>query len=204
MSTKGKKNQPMKKGSGFVGAINDKRIMIPIIAVLAAAVICLTVFIILDQTGVLYHGFSIFQNKTVENEVGAIDGTLHKSGDYEYRLLKDGTAEHCFYTDGYAADVTVPSEIDGYKVTSIGNECFVWMAALTTVKIPDGVTYIGESAFEGCQNMTDVRLPSSLKGIGLNAFKGCSSTMRVEFAGSVSSLNIGDGNSALEAAMKSR
>ena len=36
---------------------------------------------------------------------------------------KDGTAELYFFTDGYATEVTVPAEIDGYKVTVTGMEC---------------------------------------------------------------------------------
>lgn len=42
-----------------------------------------------------------------------------KSGDYQYILLTDGTAELTNYT-AYAEFLTVPAQIDGHAVTSIG------------------------------------------------------------------------------------
>lgn len=41
-----------------------------------------------------------------------------KSGDYQYILLTDGTAELTNYT-AYAEFLTVPAQIDGHAVTSI-------------------------------------------------------------------------------------
>ena len=46
-------------------------------------------------------------------------------------------------------DITIPSSLGGYPVTSIGNYAFQRCSALTSVVIPEGVTTIGDSAFEG-------------------------------------------------------
>ena len=45
------------------------------------------------------------------------------SGDFEYELLDNGTAEITKYT-GSATKLAIPSEIDGKKVTSIGDSAF--------------------------------------------------------------------------------
>lgn len=68
------------------------------------------------------------------------------SGDYEYILLEDGSAEIAGYS-GSAEDLEVPAELDGHPVTSIGDGAFYYCDSLTSVTIPDGVTSIGEGAF---------------------------------------------------------
>ena len=181
---------------------NDKRLMIPITAFLAVCVLTLTVLLILDATGVLYNGFSDKgkdpgTNGTAGSTVELLDGKVHESGEYQYRLLTDGTAELYYFITSTATDIEVPSEIDGYKVTVIGDECFVWMAYLKTVSIPDGVTRIGVEAFSGNGSMVEIRLPSTLSVIGRDAFKGCSSAINVEFSGDISTVDVGTGNDAL-------
>lgn len=46
-----------------------------------------------------------------------------KSGDFEYKIKKDGTIMITSYT-GSDNIVTIPEEIDGIKVTSLGAKCF--------------------------------------------------------------------------------
>ena len=54
------------------------------------------------------------------------------SGDYEYSLLDDGTIEISKYV-GNDSDVTIPDEIDGKKVTSIGEWAFSSLLNLTNI-----------------------------------------------------------------------
>ena len=49
--------------------------------------------------------------------------TFYTYGDYEYRELNDGTVEITKYT-GSASTLTIPSEINGKTVTSIGYGSF--------------------------------------------------------------------------------
>ena len=96
------------------------------------------------------------------------------SGDFKYSVLSDGTAEITDYT-GSAANLTIPSTIEGYTVTSIGDYAFSYCDSLTSVTIPDCVKSIGNSAFYSCQNLVSVSIPDSVTSIGNSAFSYCDS-----------------------------
>lgn len=96
-----------------------------------------------------------------------------KSGDYQYILLTDGTAELTNYT-AYAEFLTVPAQIDGHAVTSIGSEAFINSEFLSSIILPDCLTTIGIDAFCGCSFLTSITLPDSLTTIGNWAFESCS------------------------------
>ncbi|WP_099203890.1 leucine-rich repeat domain-containing protein [Scatolibacter rhodanostii] len=89
------------------------------------------------------------------------------SGDFNYRLLEDGTVEIAYYT-GSNKDVSIPSEIDGKAVTSIGDSAF-YNQQLTNVTIPNSVTVIKAFAFSNNQ-LTSVIIPNSVTKIGGAAF----------------------------------
>ena len=77
------------------------------------------------------------------------------SGDWEYVLLDDGTAEiYAYY--GQAEQLTVPAELDGHAVSKLGGVCFAENAVLRSVTIPDTVTEIGRNPFLGCPCLTEI------------------------------------------------
>lgn len=76
-----------------------------------------------------------------------------RSGDYQYRVLEDGTAEITHYF-GRDSVVHIPETLDGKTVTSIRDVAFAWCSSLTTIELPDSVTSIGDQAFWGCNNLT--------------------------------------------------
>lgn len=88
-------------------------------------------------------------------------------------------------------ELDIPREINGYRVTEIGELAFAWCTRLTGVTIPEGVTNIMESAFERCPRLARVRLPASLARIGIWAFDGCAALARVEVPPQVA--EIGEG-----------
>lgn len=70
---------------------------------------------------------------------------------------------------GYVGDkteVVIPGEINGKKVTTIGDRAFGECTSLTSVTIPEGVTSIGDDAFSLCVKLTSISLPKSLTSIG--------------------------------------
>ena len=66
--------------------------------------------------------------------------------------------------------LTIPKEIDGVSVTSIGEKAFKNRKISEIFMLPD-ITQIGESAFEGCINLKEFKFTDSLKTIGKCAFK---------------------------------
>ena len=94
------------------------------------------------------------------------------SGDYDYVILDDGTAEIARYS-GSEANLTIPSELDGHKVTSIGEHSFYYCKELESITIPDSVTAIQRRAFLLCINLSHVTVPDSVIFIGDNPFTQC-------------------------------
>lgn len=126
-------------------------------------------------------------------------------GDYDYQILDDGTVEIMHYK-GYDTNLVIPSEVDGKKVTSIGElygnkdiisveipnsvvniglGAFEDFRSLKNIIIPDSVTSIGSCAFEGCRNLTNIEIPNSVKVIGIRAFRYCISLTKIEIPDSV-------------------
>ncbi len=63
--------------------------------------------------------------------------------------------------------------IFGDGVKSIPAYCCSSMNALTSIKMPTGVSKIGEKAFSGCSSLTSIEIPNGVTSIGKTAFKDC-------------------------------
>ena len=109
------------------------------------------------------------------------------SGDFEYTVLDNGTSEITNYK-GTATDLSIPSTIDGYSVTSIGGWAFEYCDSLTSITIPNSVTKIGDAAFSHCYSLTSITIPNSVTSIGNSAFWNCSSLTSITIPNSVTSI----------------
>lgn len=70
--------------------------------------------------------------------------------------------------------VPIPNVINGYPVTSIGNNAFFGISIiLTNAIIPDSITSIGIQAFGECDALTNVFIPDSVTNVGIGAFQEC-------------------------------
>ncbi len=91
------------------------------------------------------------------------------SGDFEYLILDDGTVKIVRYS-GEDEELSIPSEIDNYTVSTIGDYSFAECYSLTNITIPNSVTSIGTSAFSGCTSLICITIPDSVSSIGGSAF----------------------------------
>ena len=91
---------------------------------------------------------------------------------YTYTTNADNTLAITSYS-GSGGAVSIPSNIVGKTVTSIGDDAFRGCTSLTGVIIPNSVTSIGVSAFQGCFNLTAATIPNSVTRIGGYAFYQC-------------------------------
>ncbi len=107
--------------------------------------------------------FSLF---SFSGSANAVSGSI-----YDYEIKEDGTAKITDYY-GYYSSLDIPSEIDGYTVTEIGDWAFS-NKNFYTVTMPDTITKVGRYVFQGCHNLTEVDLSENLTEIAYSMFSGC-------------------------------
>jgi hypothetical protein len=83
--------------------------------------------------------------------------------------------------------VSVPTAIDGWTVTSIGEDAFYGCIGVTNVTIPASVSNIGASAFSA-SGLTGVTIPGNVANIGPEAFADCASLASAILANGVTSI----------------
>ena len=111
------------------------------------------------------------------------------------------------------AEILIPQEIDGIKITNIdsgafrncnkaaykekdnlnyigskeNNYLFLVTANknLSTYNIDSECKYIGASAFNQCSNLTNIEIPNGIISIGNSAFSGCGSLLNVSLPNSI-------------------
>ena len=84
--------------------------------------------------------------------------------------ITDGEVTINSCDNGISGTVVIPSSIDGYPVTCIGDGAFNDCKNISGVKIPDGVKTIKGFAFDGCYSLTDIIIPDSITSITSYAF----------------------------------
>ena len=85
--------------------------------------------------------------------------------------IDDTTAMLQSYS-GEAESIIIPEEINGRKITVIGEEAFANVTQLKSIVIPDTVTEIQSFAFLNCDNLDDVVMSKNIEKIGERAFLG--------------------------------
>ncbi len=114
-------------------------------------------------------------------------GQKYQYGVFTYVLLSDNTIEIVGYT-GSDKKITIPSEIDGYKVSSIGENAFYNAYTLKKITIENGIEIIGNSAFKNCIQLIEIEIPESVTTIGECAFYNCSRLTEIELPDSVTEI----------------
>ena len=110
---------------------------------------------------------------------------------YTYVVSSDGKITITDCDESAKGAITIPSEIDGKPVTSIGGDAFRDCTGLTSITIPNSVTSIGGEAFRGCTGLTSITIPNSVTSIGTWAFAYCTGLTSITIPNSVTSIGVG-------------
>ena len=112
-------------------------------------------------------------------------------GDYEFEADLESQEITITKYNGTSAKVEIPAKIDGYYVTSIGDDAFEDNDNITTVSFQSGnkVTSIGYGAFEECSNLKSVSLPKNLTKLSAAVFRNCTSLVSVSIPDTVTEIN---------------
>ena len=101
------------------------------------------------------------------------------------------TAELTGYSTKPTGELEIPAIVNGYAVTSIGNDALSSCKRLTSVIIPGSVTSIGYGVFGYCSRLTSVYIPESVTSISDNLFFACLALTDVNIPSTVKSIGIG-------------
>lgn len=104
-----------------------------------------------------------------------------------YEVQADNTLTVVDYT-GTHDKVTVPSNVDGMPVTTIGHYSFSDTDSLKTITLSEGISTIDEYAFSNCPNLSEVNLPDSLTAISDSSFSYCDSLKKFNIPKGVKTL----------------
>ncbi len=112
---------------------------------------------------------------------------------FRYEVYKNDKEKEVARITGYTGDayaLTIPSEIDGYTVESIGSNAFCNRSNLYIVSIPEIVTHIGMNAFSECPLLSQINIPDSVTEIGSWAFARCENLINVKLSRSLETLGV--------------
>ena len=116
----------------------------------------------------------------------------YKEGGFSYRVSKkeaiitgiDMTSE---VWKG-KTEITVPGSIGGFKVVSLGDECFKSQRKITKVILPDTLKRMGDSVFEGCESLLSISLPAGIKQIPYGTFRECEKLSSIQMGNKVTEI----------------
>lgn len=84
---------------------------------------------------------------------------------------------------GFAGEVAVPGELEGYPVTAVEKKAFLSKKDLRKVSLPDTVEEIGDWAFAYCDNLERVEFPDRDVRFGKKAFLECGKLKKLTVRG---------------------
>ncbi len=113
----------------------------------------------------------MMQLEIFSDQVYAEEATMLVSGDYQYKMLENGTAEICGYI-GLGGEITIPASIEGITVSRIGDKAFYGNNVITKVTVENGIRELGNSCFWDCKYLASVYLPDSVEKIEDDIFYG--------------------------------
>ena len=117
----------------------------------------------------------------------SVTASAATEGYYTY-TVSNGEATITDVSTSISGNITIPSTLGGYPVTTIGYRAFYSCDSLTSVEIGDSITTIGDYAFYSCYRLTSVEILDSVTTIGDDAFSCCKSLTSVVIGDSVTTI----------------
>ena len=108
----------------------------------------------------LKNGIRTVVLKAAAASVRSFEEGSFSAEDFRFDGHTDGTAVITGY-EGKAKDLTIPAELNGYRVTEIGEWAFVGNESLTSITIPDSVVSINDNPFSFCAQLAEICVSSS-------------------------------------------
>ena len=90
--------------------------------------------------------------------------------------------------NGTSSQISIPSTINGYSVTTIGSRAFEDNTNISNVTIPGSVKVIGAFAFEDCTNLQYVNINSGVQQIKECAFRRCKKITSITLPSTIQNL----------------
>ena len=112
-----------------------------------------------------------------------------KDGDFDY-VVDNGEATITDCVSTVKGDIVIPSAIEGYPVTAIGDNAFSGCTGITKITLPDTVKTIGKYAFVNCSSLNSIVMPKNLVSIGESAFCEASALASINIPASVTSIGV--------------
>ena len=109
----------------------------------------------------------------------ADDPLLLADDNFSYQVV-DGKATVAEVLNVEAEELVIPTKIEGYPVTVIGEYLCQGLSKLKKVTLPEGLTEISAFAFESCVALEEISFPSTLTAIRDSAFFSCNRLTKVE------------------------
>ncbi len=109
----------------------------------------------------------------------------HINGQFAYLINEDNTITIIDYLRDESSVVDIPSEIEGRRVTGIGNKAFWNCKNLTSITVPDSVAYIQDEAFGYCTSLESVWIADGVTRLGDLVFLACSDLRSIKIPESV-------------------
>ncbi len=150
-----------------------------------AAILC----VIMLLTAAPLSGFTKISLSEINlSDLLAPNANAASSGNYNYSVV-NGEAVITRVSQLIKGDITVPSVLGKYPVTSIGEDAFSECEYITSLVIPDSVDYIGEGAFSGCKKLKSIKLSNKISFISDRVFGLCISLEHIVIPDSVTYIN---------------
>lgn len=110
--------------------------------------------------------------------------------------------DYYYFDEGNTeTDLVLPSELNGYQVSVIAYDGFLFCEGIRSVTVPDSVKIIETDAFYGCEDLEEIWLPDSITHIYYDAVYSCDDLEAIYYAGTEAQweeIYIEDPNDALQ------